>query len=77
MVLGGCGWFWVIVHGCGWFWVVVDGFGSFLILVNMIVSQSCTKAVKLCEDFSKQECLWMHQRTHIFVLLYETEVRRW
>ena len=36
MVLGGCGWFWVVVDGFGWFWVVVDGFGSFLVLVSTL-----------------------------------------
>ena len=37
MVLGHCGWFWVVVDGFGWLWVVVDGFGSFLVLVSTSV----------------------------------------
>ena len=27
MVVGGCGWLWVVVVDCGWLWVVVGGCG--------------------------------------------------
>ena len=29
MVVGGCGWLWVVVAGFGWFWLVVGRCGWF------------------------------------------------
>ena len=36
MVVGGCGWLWVVVGGCGWLWLVVGDCGSFLVLVSTL-----------------------------------------
>ena len=34
VVVGGFGWFWVVLGSFGWFWVVLDGFGWFHVLVT-------------------------------------------
>ena len=32
MVLGGCGWFWVVVDVFGWLWMVLGGCGWFWVV---------------------------------------------
>ena len=34
VVVGGFGWFWLVLAGFGWFWVVLAGFGWFHVLVT-------------------------------------------
>ena len=47
VVVGGFGWFWLVLAGFGWLWVVVGGFGSFLVLVCTLKSYPALTSLKI------------------------------